>query len=96
VATIIAPAGQVDGAAVVELAGRGVAAVSQAGGRVFLERLPDDLTRVVIVNDAPGPLQFLLDVAPGSDMPRATLIEVADTADALRSSLAGYRVSMQR
>jgi hypothetical protein len=96
VATVTAPAGHVDGAAVVELAGRGVESVTPVDGRLFVERLPGDYTRVVIVGADAGPLRFQLELARGNDMPRVTLIEVADTADALRPSLNGYRVSFER
>ena len=96
VATLNAPGGHTDGAAVIELTGAGVEGVTSVAGRVFVERASAATTRVVVVNHEPGRVQFALQLARGSSMPRATVLEVSDERDQLRATLNGYSVSFAR
>ncbi|HEX6912691.1 MAG TPA: hypothetical protein VF142_19950 [Longimicrobium sp.] len=85
-----------EGAAAFELEGSGVQSV--AGGedtRVFMQPAAGG-TRVVVVREPAGPIEFTLTLAPGSRMPRARVVEVADGQDQPRASLAGYRVALER
>lgn len=95
VATLAAPAGNLDGAAVLELTGAGIEDVTAAGVQLFMERSGDRM-RVVIVRDDPGVIRFDIRVARGSRLPQAQVIEVADGSDALRASVSGYTVRFTR
>jgi hypothetical protein len=95
VATITAPTGNADGAAVLELTGAGIEDVSAADAQLFTER-SGERVRIVLVRDQPGALRFNVRLARGSAFPTATIIEVADGADALRASTSGYGVRFSR
>lgn len=95
-ATLAAPAGHVNGAAVVVLTGEGIDSVTAVTGRVFAQRLQGRYVRVVVVNEQPGALAFAVHIARGGDMPTANILEVADGEDELRPTLAGYAVRFAR
>lgn len=85
-----------EGAAAIELEGGGVRSVSGGEGtRVFMQPAAGG-TRVVAVREPAGPIEFTVTLAPGSRMPRARVVEVADGEDQPRASLAGYRVTLER
>ena len=85
-----------EGAAAFELEGSGVQAVSGGEGtRVFMQPAAGGM-RVVAVREPAGPIAFTVTLAPGSRMPRARVVEVADGQDQPRASLAGYRVTLER
>lgn len=52
--------------------------------------------RVVIVRPQPGALEFRVRMAEGQAPPEVRVLEVAAPDDALRTSLAGYRVTFTR
>ena len=88
----LVPAAQDDGAAVVELIGADITAVSSDQGDVFfLTR--GDTTRVVVVRTEPGPLTFDLRVADPSDTPVGTVLQVAGGNNALRNA-SSYRLDV--
>ena len=89
-ATLVSPNG-IEGAAVLELTGPGLGQVTVEEGLVF-SQANGDITRVVVVLDDAGPVQFKLRVEDVSALPAVTLIEVADGDNQLRNSLSGYRV----
>ena len=81
-----------DGAAVVELAG-GVGEVTASGSAtVVAEPAGDGRVRVMVVSLDGGPLAFRVALADTLRRPTARVLEVADTADVLRTNLASYRV----
>lgn len=84
-----------EGAARVSLAGGGVRSVSAIDGWVY-DQLADTLATVLVVNDAPGPLRFRVEVADTAVALQGTVVEVAGPDDALRASLAGYSVRVVR
>lgn len=94
-ATVVPPAGNTDGAALIELVGTGIDTVRAVAGEVFTQRYAEGM-RVVVVRDSPGTIQFALELAPGSRTPRASIVEVSDGNDAVRTSLTGYRVRFGR
>lgn len=102
-ARIDGPADAPAGAAVVELAGDGIAGFEGIGSaRVFArtvraptEEEPEGLYRVVVVAPAGEVLRFgveMEDVALG--YPAATLLEVVDTADAPIQAVGDYRIRL--
>ncbi len=82
-----------DAAAVLELSGSGLRAAEVTGGDVFLKQVGNK-TRVVIVLNDPGQIDFLLDVDDMSRLPTVTVIEVADHNNQLRGSIADYRATI--
>lgn len=85
-----------EGAAALEIEGTGVRSVAGGGGtRVFMQPAAGG-TRVVVVREPAGAIEFTLTLAPGSRQPRARVVEVADGQDQPRASLAGYRVTLER
>jgi hypothetical protein len=94
VATLVSP-NPAESAAVIELSGSGIAEVSARGGQVFTEQA-GSTTRVVVILDTPGRIQFGVRVAPGNNVPAGTVLEVADSNDQLRTSLSGYSVEIGR
>ena len=89
-ATLVSPNGP-EGAAVLELAGPGLGEVTVAEGEVF-EQADGNTTRLVIVRDIPGQIRFRVQVIERSEPPTATVVEVADGTNELRSSISGYQV----
>jgi hypothetical protein len=94
-ATLEAPVGHADGAALIELTGDGIADVEPLRTRLWMERTPTG-ARVLLVADYSGTLRFSVRMANASGMPTATVLEVADADDQLRESLAGYAVKFSR
>jgi hypothetical protein len=89
-ATLVSPNGP-EGAVVLELAGPGLGEVTVAEGEVF-GQADGTSTRLVIVRDMPGQIQFRVQVNERSEPPVATVVEVADGTNELRSSISGYQV----
>ncbi len=83
-----------EGAALVELVGAPVTAVSAPEGQVFFHSR-GDTTRVVVVRTEPGPLAFDFRVADPSASPVASVLQVADGENRLRDS-ASYRLELGR
>lgn len=91
-ANIISPTGAVDGAAVLELTGpTGLGSIRTGFGDVFFER-DGNTTRVVIILDDPGLLTFHMRVEDVSELPEATVLQVADGNNELRASVSGYEI----
>ena len=84
-----------ESAAVIELSGSGITDVTARGGQVFTEQA-GNTTRVVVILDTPGRIQFGVSVAPGNQIPTGTLVEVADSNNQLRASLSGYSIQVGR
>jgi hypothetical protein len=94
-ATLSAPAGHANGAALIELSGAGIDTVTAVDAQVFMQRA-GDAVRVAVIADEPGALRFALTMRQGSRLPRANVLEVSDAADALRTPLSGYSVSFRQ
>ena len=95
-ALLVSPNGA-EGAAVIELAGEGIGAVTalRGSGRVFAERVGATV-RVVVVLDQPGEIRFHVAVDDVSDPPTGAVLEIADGSNEIRQSLAGYSVEFAR
>jgi hypothetical protein len=90
-----APAAHRNGAALIELTGAGIDTVIASIGQLFMHR-EGDVVRVAIVATTPGPLDFVIELQPGSRIPAVRIIEVADEHNQLRPSLDGYAVRFFR
>jgi hypothetical protein len=84
-----------EGAAAIELTGPGIESVTAEAGRLFTQAA-DGTTRVVLVREPAGPIEFQVTMARGQQPPAARVVEVADGSDRPRASLDGYRVTFSR
>jgi len=89
-ATLVSPNGP-EGAVVLELVAPGLGEVTVAEGDVF-GQAEGNTTRLVIVRDIPGQIQFRVQVLERSEPPTTTVVEVADGTNELRSSISGYQI----
>lgn len=92
-ATLVSPNGA-EGSAVLSLFGEGIGAVTGVGGDAFSQRRGDSV-RVVVLAENPGALHFLVAVQDTTRPITATVLQVADGADQLRTSLIGYTVEFR-
>jgi hypothetical protein len=81
--------GGANGAAIIELTGPGVSAVSALDGDLFFFS-DGNTTRVVICRDRPGTIEFLIDVDDRATPPSGHLIELADGDNRLRPTFAHW------
>ncbi len=93
-ATLVSPAGA-EGSAVFEIRG-GVqlSTISPDNGQAFYDHQAD-VTRLVVVLNDPGTIRFQVRTQDVAVMPTATVLQVADGNDELRSSLDGYSVELE-
>ncbi len=91
--TVVSPNGA-EGSAVLETAEAGIVGVSADEAQVFHWRA-GGLSRVVVLLDQAGELRFRLSVEDLNRPPRLRIVEVADSSNTLRPSLAGYRVTAE-
>jgi hypothetical protein len=93
--TLLSPHGP-EGAAVLELTGGvGLGVVTTALGDVFYEH-DDTTTRVVIILDEPGQIEFTVRSEDVGARPSVTVVQVADGANQLRTALSSYLVEFDR
>ena len=64
-------------------------------GDIFAEQ-DGDLTRIVAIKDDPGTIVFRMRAHDLSTLPTATVIQVADGNNDVRTSLSGYSVNFQQ
>ena len=83
-----------EGAAIIEFAGV-VDSVMIVGGKAYL-RTSGGRTRAALVLDQAGTIRFSLPKITGGSPPAATVIEVADGNNQLRSNTAAYQVTYAR
>ncbi len=90
IVTVVSPNG-VEGAVVLETADAGIVGVAADDAQVFHWRA-GGLSRVVVLLDQAGDLRFRLSVEDLNRPPQLRIVEVADAANRLRPSHAGYLV----
>lgn len=93
-ATLVSPNGD-EGAALIELTGSGLRELTVKEGRVFTTGT-DQRVRAVIVLDEPGVLRFQIEMDDPNAAISATVLEVADGNNKVRTSLTGYDVGFTR
>lgn len=81
-----------DGAALIELRGDVTSVTGVGTTSVYTERIGDMVTRVMLVSMTGGRLEFQVEVPERRNLPIATVLSVADTANQLRASVSGYAV----
>jgi len=93
--TLSSPNGA-EGSAVFEMAGgTGPGVVTSFGGEVYhYFNYGTGVTRVVVIMDVPGNVQFKVGTSDVGDLPVVTVLQVADGDDQLRASLSGYEVEV--
>jgi hypothetical protein len=75
--------------------GTGLGEVTSFGGEVFYNHdYGSENSRVVVILDAPGQIQFKIRTSDVGELPQITLTQVADGNDDLRGSLGGYQIEM--
>jgi len=93
--TLVSPYGA-DGAAVLELTGAaGPSVVTSEVGDTFYEH-DGTTTRVVVILDEPGQIQFTLRVQDVAARPAVTLVQVADAGNRVRTTLDDYRIDLDQ
>jgi hypothetical protein len=95
IATLVSPNGHEASAVFEVTGGAGLGEVSTDGGEVFFQHL-EDSSRVVVVMDAPGEIEFLIETDDIGRFPDVEAIQVADGRNELRASLSGYEVRVSR
>ena len=81
-----------DGAAVIEITGgSGLTWITSDDGEVVYEH-DGSTTRLVVILDDPGPITFRIRVDDVAELPSATVIQVADGDNELRTSLSDYEI----
>ena len=91
--SIVSPNG-LEGAAVLQTADEGIAAVTAEGAQAFHWRAAG-LSRVVILLDQAGDVRITVSVADQNNPPRLQIAEVAGPDNRLRTDLAGYAVTAE-
>ncbi|NIM51255.1 MAG: hypothetical protein GTN62_15045 [Gemmatimonadales bacterium] len=89
-AELVSPDGD-NGAAVLEFSGAAISRVTPTEGMAYSNQV-GDVTRVVVILDTPGRISLELSVDDINTPPAATVLEVADGNNQLRSALSGYTV----
>ncbi|HEX2077759.1 MAG TPA: hypothetical protein VHG08_08625 [Longimicrobium sp.] len=84
-----------EGAAAIELTGPGIESVTSTSGQLFATS-SGNTTRVVLVRQTAGDIEFKVTMARGQQPPAARVVEVADGSDQPRASVSGYRVTFDR
>jgi len=93
-ATLISPNGA-EASAVFELTGGiDLSFVSTVGGEAFYQHSGGS-SRIVVVLDDPGEIQFRVGTEDVGELPEVTVIQVADGANNLRASVSGYEVRVE-
>jgi len=93
-ATLVSPNGD-EGAVLIEMTGSGLRELTVKEGRVFTTGT-DQRVRAVIVLDEPGKIRFQIEMDDPTAAISATVLEVADGNDEVRTSLTGYDVAFTR
>jgi hypothetical protein len=92
---LVSPNGA-EGSAVFEFAGgSGLGVVTAFGGEVYYSHnYGTGTSKVVVIMDTPGQIQFRIRTSDVGDQPSFTVLQVADGNDVLRPSLSGYDVEI--
>lgn len=94
VATLVSPNGN-EASAVFEITGGiDLSFVSTVGGEAFYQHSGGS-SRVVVVLDDPGEIQFRVGAEDVGELPQISVIQVADGDNHLRSSVSGYEVRVE-
>jgi len=95
-ATLVGPAQEGEGGAVIELFGSGIQSIEGVQPTQAFSRLNESGARVVLINQEGALLMFLIALADTLQIPDVVIVEVAGPADALRTDLSQYKVEFTR
>ena len=95
-ATLVGPAEEGEGGAVIELFGSGIQSIEGVQPTQAFSRLNESGARVVLINQEGDLLMFLIALADTLQTPDVAIVEVAGPADALRTDLSQYKVEFTR
>jgi hypothetical protein len=84
-----------EGAAILEIPADGVQSITATSLSLFRQPISGG-TRLVLVREPAGRLEFRVRMAPGSRPPEVRVVEVVDGEDRQRASMDGYEVSFTR
>jgi hypothetical protein len=85
-----------EGAVALELTGPGVESIEAGTGTLHTQPASPTSTRVVLIQEPAGPIEFRVTMAAGQAPPAVRVVEVVDGSDQPRPSLDGYRVTFSR
>jgi hypothetical protein len=85
-----------EGAVALELTGAGIELISVDAGTTLQTQPEGATTRVVLIREPAGPIEFNLTMSAGQQPPDVRVVEVVDGNDQPRASLDGYRVEFSR
>ncbi len=85
-----------EGAVALELTGPGIELISVGAGTTLHTQPEGATTRVVLIREPAGRIEFNLTMSPGQQPPDVRVVEVVDGNDQPRASLDGYRVRFSR
>lgn len=91
IAVLASPHGP-DGAALLEIGTEGVVEVTASSSALFQEPVSGG-KRLVLVRQAPGRIEFRVQVARGYEPPAVRVLQVVDGDNRQRPSVAEYRVT---
>ena len=95
-ATLVGPAEEGEGGAVIELFGSGIQSIEGVQPTQAFSRLNESGARVVLINQEGELLMFLIALADTLQIPDVAIVEVAGPADALRTDVRQYKVEFTR
>jgi len=95
VVRLVSPNGS-EGAAVLQTTDGGITEIAVAAGLQAFHWTEGGLTRIVLLRDEAGEIRFVISVEDQNRPPQLEIVEVADGANRLRASLAGYSVQIGR
>ena len=95
-ATLVGPAEEGEGGAVIELFGSGIQSIEGVQRTQAFSCLNESGARVVLINQEGDLLMFLIALADTLQTPDVAIVEVAGPADALRTDLSQYKVEFTR
>lgn len=84
-----------EGAAILEVSGDGVESIRSTSLSLFRQPISGG-TRLVLVREPAGRLEFRVRMAPGSRPPAVRVVEVVDGEDRQRAAVDGYEVTFTR
>lgn len=93
VVSLVSPSGP-EGGAVFDVSGESITSAESGASTVFVRQV-EGRTRIILVREPAGALEFVLDVENIHQPPTVEMVEVAGPDDELRSSLSGYRVDVE-
>jgi hypothetical protein len=81
-----------DGAVFLELTGTVESVVAPEGTTAYTHPIGGSATRVLLIRDTPGPIEFTIRLPRGAAPPGVKVLEVSDGQDQPRADISAYSV----